>query len=422
MPHPPEPSDEEITECLATLEKLRALDPSDPRFLRVENAAAFLRKQAKKKRKVKRRRAAANRDRELRVAIAEGRETKHARYHAERNCYVCKQPYRQVHDFYHLLCRACGDVSSAKRELTADLSGRRAIVTGGRIKIGYQTALRLLRAGAEVTVTTRFPTDAARRYAVEQDIASFRDRLTIVGLDFRALPDVIEQVERWRSGPPIDILINNAAQTVWHPPSYYEALDEGETRAPALPIERKSQPASSLALLPTSACALRNIDHGRVNSWVLDLEDVPTVEMVECQVVNAIVPFMLCSRLLPAMQKTQAPDRYIINVAALEGQFTRGDKLSRHPHTNMAKAALNMITKTSANAYAERGVYMVSVDPGWMSHEAPEEQKQRAHKQGFRPPLDAIDAAARICDPIARGVSGRPVFGVLLKDFAEVPW
>ena len=434
--------DDELLACLAVLERSRALAPDDPRFLQLEQAAAHLRKHAKKRRKVARRREKARHDRELRVAVAENRQAG-GTFARERRCYVCKQPYRQVHDFYHLLCPRCGDASMAKRTQPLELKGRRALVTGGRIKIGYQTALALLRAGAEVIVTTRFPKDAASRYAQEEDVAAFRDRLTIVGLDFRRLPDVIAQIEAWRRELTLDILINNAAQTVWHPPSYYDALWQGESLPAALPIAREarrldgeqvdgrqvdggqvdsgrvdSRKQDALALLGDVTA----IDHARVNSWVLDLEDVPPVEMIECQVVNSIVPFLLCSRLEPAFLRAEAGDRYIVNVAALEGQFTRRHKLSRHPHTNMAKAALNMITKTSAEAYAEKGVYMVSVDPGWMSHEAPPEQRQKAFDHGFRPPLDGVDAAARIVDPIARGRGGAPVYGVLLKDFREVPW
>ena len=336
-----------------------------------------------------------------------------------RRCYVCKAPYFQIHAFYHLLCPTCGDASQSMRDQPLDLAGRRALITGARIKIGYETALACLRAGAEVIATTRFPADAASRYASEPDFAEWGEKLSIHGLDFRRLPDVLRAVEAWRNGPPLDALINNAAQTVWHPSSAYAALYAAERAPSRLTVERWTPADADGALIAGVDTA---IDLQRQHSWIMQLEEVPPVEMVEAQVVNSIVPFLLCSRLKPALEASPHPDRYIINVAALEGQFQRAEKPARHPHTNMAKAALNMLTRTSAEAYAADGIYMVSVDPGWVSHEAPPAARARAEAQGFRPPLDLKDAAARLLDPIARGIAGRPVYGVLIKDFAEAPW
>ena len=86
-----------------------------------------------------------------------------------RKCYVCKAEYRRLHPFYDQLCRACGDENHARRTATADLRGRVALVTGARVKIGYQAAILLLRAGCRVVALTRFPRDAAARYAREPD-------------------------------------------------------------------------------------------------------------------------------------------------------------------------------------------------------------------------------------------------------------
>ncbi len=447
-------SEQDLADCLRVLEASRDLDPGDPSFLALERAAAHLRKHAKRKRKAARRRSSAAHDRALRARATLGSEGSAsgdssagpggASTLRDRSCYACKQPYRQIHDFYHLLCPACGDASAAKRDQPLTLAGRRVLVTGGRIKIGYACALRCLRAGAEVAVTTRFPADAARRYAAEPDASSWGDRLVIHGLDFRCLPDVLRAIEVWREGPGLDVLINNAAQTVWHPPSHYRALRAGERLAESGELEiegspeqrkrkehRDSMSGAGLAVErwtspERDSVQLAGVDDAvdlrRVNSWVLRLAAVPPLEMIEAQVVNNIVPFLLASRLLPAFERSSFADRYIVNVAALEGQFQRASKTDRHPHTNMAKAALNMLTRTSAEDYAERGVYMVSVDPGWVSHEGPPEVLAKAEAAGFRPPLDATDAAARILDPIARGLAGRPVWGVLLKDFAEAPW
>ena len=416
-------SDAELADCLRVLEASRALEPDDPRFLALEQAAAHLRKQAKKRRKVARRQATAAHDRAARARATLGGDHDEGPSQTARRrpCYVCKQPYQQVHDFYHLLCPTCGDASQAMRDAAIDLRGRRVLITGGRIKIGFATALRCLRAGAEVMVTTRFPVDAARRFAAEPDVDTWRERLDIHGLDFRRLPEVLAAIEAWRAGPALDVLINNAAQTVWVPPSDYRALRAAEAEPPALPVARwtgEHAPEFELELAGVDP----SLDLIRQHSWVMKLEEVPPIEMIEAQVVNAIVPFLLCSRLQPALLRSRFPDRYIVNVAALEGQFQRDTKPARHPHTNMAKAALNMITRTSAAAYAEQGIYMVSVDPGWVSHEAPPAARARAAAEGFRTPLDMTDAAARILDPVARGLAGRPIWGVLLKDYAEAAW
>lgn len=411
--------EDELRECLRILERSRELDPDDPAFLALEQAAAHLRKHAKKRRKAERRRATAEHDRRARASTKLTGGTPHgASTLRERPCYVCKQPYRQLHDFYHLLCPKCGDASLAKRDEPIDLTGRRVLITGGRVKIGFATALRCLRAGAEVAVTTRFAADAAARFAAEPDRASWAERLTIHSLDFRRLADVMRAIEAWRA-LPLDILINNAAQTIWHPPEHYAELLAGEQREPELAIEIERWTSDTPALFAGVDTA---IDLRRQHSWVMTLEEVPPVELVEVQVVNAIVPALLCSRLEPAFLRSRQPDRYIVNVAALEGQFERPSKPGRHPHTNMAKAALNMLVRTSAEQYASKGIYMVAVDPGWVSHEAPPRARARAEADGFRPPLDFEDAAARILDPIARGLAGRPIHGVLLKDFAEAPW
>lgn len=431
-------TDAEIDAALATLEAARSLEPDDPRYVRLERGVSHLVKTAKKKRRKRRARASAAHDRAQMRATALAVERfgpsahpPRAALKRQRRCYVCKASYRTLHPRYHQLCPTCGERSAAARARTADLRGRVALVTGGRIKIGHATALSLLRMGCEVHVTTRFPRDAARRFAEQPDHADWWPRLHLYGLDFRDLPAVLAQVERWREHLVLDILINNAAQTVWHPPAYYAALRAGEQAPLALPASiRCEAPArapvgdalTDLLFPPGVDVQGLPLDLRRTNSWVQDLEEIEPVEMVEVQVVNAIVPFVLCSRLQPALLRSAQADRYIVNVTAVEGAFDREEKQSRHPHTNMAKAGLNMITRTSAAEYAKQGIYMTSVDPGWMSHEGPARMVERAYASGFHPPLDAEDCAARVVDPVLRGVSGRPVHGVLLKDFEVTPW
>lgn len=407
--------DKQLSTVLELLEASRDLDPSSPAFLALERAAAHLHKSAKKKRRLARSRSTRAGDAALRAetGLAQkrvGRDPERAperpgTTRRERTCYVCKQPYVELHRYYPSLCRPCGDRSWAMRDAPLDLRGRRALLTGGRIKVGYATALRMLRAGAEVHVTTRFPRDAERRYREEPDAASFSSRLHLHGVDFRDLRGLLDALEELRRGPSFDVLINNAAQTVWHPPAYYEALYAGE------------RPRDSIhALAPLAPGGLMKIDLQREDGWTAPLGSIAPVELVEVHVVNAIAPVLICNLLRSNLERSAFADRYVINVTAVEGQFSRDDKPVRHPHTNMAKAALNMLTRTSAADLATRGIHMVSVDPGWMSSEG------KRVAPDVQPALEAEDCAARVLHPIAVGLAGAPLHGVLLKDFLEVPW
>lgn len=362
-----------------------------------------------------------------------------ARLHRPARCYVCKAPYTLLDPFYHQLCPECAAVNRAKRDQRADLSGRTALLTGGRVKIGYQIALRLLRDGAErVIVTTRFPADAARRFAAEPDYRQWSGRLELVGLDLRNLPSVEAFAARLLAElPHLDILINHAAQTVKRPLAFYAHLLEGE--GPGTPVLEASARYPRPAALPAAADALasyfppgqfdahgQQVDRRPENSWSAKLGDVDTLEALEVHLVNAVAPFVLCARLRPLLCRSPFPRRFVVNVSATEGQFGGGSKAPRHPHTNMAKAALNMLTRTSARELREEGIFLTSVDTGWVSDDSPLPKAERKREvEQFYPPLDALDGAARVYDPIARGINepdAEPFWGVFLKDYTPHPW
>ncbi len=175
--------------------------------------------------------------------------------------------------------------------------------------------------------------------------------------------------------------------------------------------------------------------HGRVteelewdghaaNSWTLLADEVDPIELVEVQFVGAMAPFLLCSRLRPLLARSPAERRFIVNVSAMEGQFARAAKTVFHPHTNMAKAALNMLTRTAAADYARDAIYMNSVDTGWITDENPLPKRTRIEERdGFVPPLDVIDGAARVYHPIVFGISAEtPLFGLFLKDYKPHAW
>ncbi|MDQ0373770.1 SDR family oxidoreductase [Cellulomonas humilata] len=376
-----------------------------------------------------------------------------------RPCYICKEPYVEVDAFYHQLCPACARLNHAKRDARTDLTGKRALLTGGRAKIGMYIALRLLRDGATTTITTRFPRDAARRFAAMPDSADWLDRLSIVGIDLRDPAQVVALADSVAAQGPLDILINNAAQTVRRSPGAYTHLADAELEPlPDRPLPQIttfgrtssahpvalagsvteltsiSAGVATLALTAEHASLERLVagtaidagglvpDTAETNSWVHTVDQVDPMELLEVQLCNQTAPFILVSRLRGAMKATEGARAYVVNVSAMEGVFSRGYKGPGHPHTNMAKAALNMLTRTSATELATDGILMTSVDTGWITDERPHPTKVRLAEEGFHAPLDLVDGAARVYDPIVRGEAGEDLYGCFLKDYVRSAW
>jgi len=351
-------------------------------------------------------------------------------------CYVCRAPYTECHAVYHLLCPRCVETNLAYRDLRVDVSGRIAVVTGGRIKIGYHTVLRLLRDGAGVVATTRFPADALRRYSQEPDFQDWSQRLKLYALDLRYLPGV-EVFCDWvaRSYGHLDILINNAAQAVARPAQFYAHLLAAERQAilgqPAGVIVPSPAPSpGSLAISdPYFPLGLYDRDRQQLdmrpsNSWSAELHEVHAAELAETHLINAMAPFILCARLKRHLEASPFERRFIVNVSSAEGMFSRTRKSSRHPHTNMTKAALNMMTLTAAEGFAQCHIYMSAVDPGWISNLSPWPKANSMREDGFVPPLDLVDGAARVLHPVYDGLRlpQTPLHGVYLKDYAPHEW
>ncbi|HWK20049.1 MAG TPA: SDR family NAD(P)-dependent oxidoreductase [Microbacteriaceae bacterium] len=484
-PYPPSGLDPaELAATLRVLEQLAEIDHDHPDFVAVRRATAHMFKQVKVARRLATRARIQEHDRAVVAATATGapdriddetrgiplavstRQPTAGVLLKARACYICKQDYTLVDAFYHQLCPTCAAMSHAKRDARTDLRGKRALLTGGRAKIGMYIALRLLRDGAHTTITTRFPRDAVRRFTSLPDSAQWIDRLRVVGIDLRDPAQVIALAEDVASQGPLDILINNAAQTVRRSPGAYQPLVDaelaplpdgplpelqtfGHTNDPhpqalarsveAHPIlasaAAKAEELTQQALAAGSSSLERlaagtAIDAGGllpdladINSWTQSVDAVDPLEMLEVQLANETAPFILISKLRASLAAARARRTYIVNVSAMEGVFGRGYKGPGHPHTNMAKAAVNMLTRTSARELFETdGILMTSVDTGWITDERPHPTKVRLAEEGFHAPLDLVDGASRVYDPIVRGEAGEDLFGVFLKDYAPGSW
>jgi NAD(P)-dependent dehydrogenase (short-subunit alcohol dehydrogenase family) len=473
---------DQLAVALRVIAAAESLPPEHPDAVAVRRATARVFKTVKKQRRTERRQAVLAADRAVIAATATGApdriddETQGLPLASSadgvlagtlirpHSCYICKSRYSEIDAFYHQMCPDCAAKNHTKRGARKDLTGRRALLTGGRAKIGMYIALRLLRDGADTTITTRFPHDAVRRFAGLPDSAEWLHRLHIVGIDLRDPAQVVALADSVREQGPLDILINNAAQTVRRSAGSYSALAAAESEAipdgviPDLVTFGRTSDAHPAALAgavgevggvaqldaaqvtswalaagsasPARVAAGTAIDAGGlipdlapVNSWTQGVEDVDPLELLEVQLCNSTAPFILVSRLRPSLAASPARRTYVVNVSAMEGQFSRGYKGPGHPHTNMAKAAMNMLTRTSSREMLQAdGILMTSVDTGWITDERPHPTKMRLADEGFHAPLDLVDGAARVYDPIVRGEAGEDLHGCFLKDYEPSPW
>lgn len=467
----------ELAITIKVLGELHEMPSDHPDVTLVKHAASYMYKALRQTRRLRKRAAEADADRAIVEATATGSPMRiddetngiplvshtvgafAGELLKARGCYICKRDYTLVDAFYHWLCPECAAFSHTKRDQRTDLSGKRALLTGGRSKIGMYIALRLLRDGAHTTITTRFPKDAVRRFSSLEDSDDWLHRLKIVGIDLRDPTQVLSLAADVAGAGPLDILINNACQTVRRSPGAYSQLIEAETTELTPPSSGRvlpemvtfdkisdAHPAAIAGALNKDAVAHHvgeSIEHARAvhsaasltalalsagsasleahlagtavdaggllpdtqvnNSWTQVLDEVDPLELLEVQFCNQIAPFLLVSKLRPAMRAAIAAGArraYVVNVSAMEGQFSRRYKGAGHPHTNMAKAALNMMTRTSAGEMFETDkILMTAVDTGWITDERPHQEKLRIAAEGWHAPLDLVDGAARCTTP-----------------------
>ena len=400
-------------------------------------------------------------------------------------CYICKEKFTldNIHKFYGNLCTKCGDHNYSYREVKLDLSGRIAIVTGGRVKIGYYIGTKLLSYGCKVIITTRFPKDSLFKYQQDPDYEKWKNNLIIYPIDFRIFESTIKFINYIKENyTHIDILINNAAQTLRRSSSYYKYLlpieankenfkeiikedyisnqnlnsslekkvNKEEMLNSLVPLDnKKSFDFQEILPLSVITSQIKIMEEkyqpsvtmigrdgqpydftGGKNSWNFEFDEIPFQEFTEVQIINAWTPYYLCSKLKPLMEKSPFQDKYIVNVTAVEGIFNHY-KRTTHVHTNMAKAALNMFTRTCGKYLKNVGIYMTCVDTGWVSHmyemnkliDENEKEKENFRKEFTSVPLDELDGAMRVLQPIIEGIKNKNyLYGVLLKDYATSVW
>ncbi len=335
-------------------------------------------------------------------------------------CLICRKRNMETYG----ICSECKELNDKMLLKVCDLTGRTALVTGGRIKIGYAICLRLLRQGANVIAVTRYPKSAIENYSHEPDYDLFKDRLTVIGFDLMRvdrLNELIDKITELCSGK-LDILINNAAQTVKKSNEYYALLTAHEN---ALQIDSKqliplAVPDKSFSIMPS----IQSVDYSETennNSWVRKLEDITPQELLEVQLINVTAPFILTNGLKKCLSYDKNINTFVINVSSVEGRFNTKQKLARHVHTNMAKASLNMMTHSIASDFARERIFVYSCDPGWVSNQFPAGYEI---SKDFKPYLSFEDGASRVLYPITLHLNDEKIkdSGVFYKDYKIIDY
>lgn len=356
-----------------------------------------------------------------------------------RNCYSCNVSYSKAHFFYNRMCPSCSEENYESRFKSVDLSGRNVLLTGGRVKVGYATALKILRSKGNLLITTRFPGIALEQFKKEDDYNEWKDLLVIYGLDLKNLRAVEVFINFYKSKyNSLDILINNAAQTIKYEESFYSPLIEKEKKI-LLEYDNEEQLIPNTLLSSEDKLLIKEdkefqsfainrfgqpIDYRDKTSWNSTLEEISMYELLEVNLINQIAPYFLIKELTPLLRKSNFTKKFIINVTSSEGIFNYNNKTKYHPHTNMTKAALNMMTRTSGKQYAdEYNIFMYAVDVGWISTGAKEKLRKRQFEKAYIPPLDSVDGASRILHPIIKGLKEKVILaGTLLKNFKIENW
>ncbi|MDE6501477.1 MAG: SDR family oxidoreductase [Ruminococcus sp.] len=338
-------------------------------------------------------------------------------------CLMCRQ--RNMEEYG--ICPDCKALNEKMRTLSCDLTGKNAVVTGGRIKIGYAVCLKLLRMGANVIAVTRYPKNALETYAKEPDFEDFRSRLFIVGFDLirvDRIGELIEHIGNIFNGH-LDILINNSAQTVKKSSSYYAELQMKENS-----IEDKHNFRQLVSMCNTEEKTFSIIPNNQIvdygeqpdkNSWVRRPEEISPQELLEVQLINVTAPFILTNGLRKFLAHGKSEKSWVINVSSVEGRFNTKQKLARHVHTNMAKASLNMMTHSISSDFVRDGIYVYSCDPGWVSNQFPPAYEISVN---FKPYLTFEDGAMRILYPIIKNFNEEKIkdYGMFYKDYRIIDY
>ena len=343
---------EEWNTCLSVLERLKEHPLENPDNQTFATLITKIRKAAKKQqRKINKQQDKSSDVEVLKQAVItknalagttlfehqEAEAIVYTTFNQPQKCYSCGVLYDKMHSFYHRLCPACATLNYQYRGIEIDLTGRYVILTGGRVKVGYATALKFLRSGANLTITTRFPAVALEQFQQEVDYTNWKDRLLVYGLDLRNLKAVEAFLEYYKTAhDKLDILVNNAAQTIQYPKEYYQPLIAQEQallekkevvvlRGNNTPLTEE-EPALDLFQENKKELALNRfgqpIDLREKNSWNATLEEVSTYELLEVNLINHISPYLLIKSLTPLLKRSEFGAKFIINVTSSEGQFS----------------------------------------------------------------------------------------------------